>query len=100
MRACLARAHSPTCQPSQREAVRVRLVRREVAGGLGACGALLMQPDEIAAWADGVRAKRNGPYQLTSSGSTPEVAIYVQETSSVQQTCWRDTQGPKRGSVR
>src|SRR5207248_1047929 len=34
------------------------------AGGLGACGALLMQPDEIAAWADEVRAKGNGPYQL------------------------------------
>jgi nitronate monooxygenase len=34
------------------------------AGGLGACGALLMQPDEIAAWADEVRAKANGPYQL------------------------------------
>jgi nitronate monooxygenase len=33
-------------------------------GGLGACGALLMQPDEIAAWADEVRAKGNGPYQL------------------------------------
>src|SRR3954464_6980024 len=34
------------------------------AGGLGACGALLMQPDEIAAWADEVQAKGNGPYQL------------------------------------
>ena len=34
------------------------------AGGLGACGALLMQPDEIAAWADEVRATGNGPYQL------------------------------------
>src|SRR3954465_9003543 len=34
------------------------------AGGLGACGALLMQPDEIAAWADEVRAKGNGRYQL------------------------------------
>src|SRR5437764_5693583 len=34
------------------------------AGGLGACGALLMQPAEIAAWADEVRAKGNGPYQL------------------------------------
>src|SRR5438045_9724431 len=33
------------------------------AGGLGACGALLMQPDEIAAWADEVRAKVNGPDQ-------------------------------------
>src|SRR6478609_10777391 len=34
------------------------------AGGLGACGALLMQPDEIAAWAEEVRAKGNGLYQL------------------------------------
>jgi nitronate monooxygenase len=34
------------------------------AGGLGACGALLMQPDEIAAWADEVRASASGPFQL------------------------------------
>jgi nitronate monooxygenase len=34
------------------------------AGGLGACGALLMQPDEIVAWADEVRAGADGPYQL------------------------------------
>jgi len=34
------------------------------AGGLGACGALLMQPDEITAWADEVRANGNGAYQL------------------------------------
>jgi nitronate monooxygenase len=34
------------------------------AGSLGAGGALLMQPDEILAWADEVRAKGNGPYQL------------------------------------
>jgi nitronate monooxygenase len=34
------------------------------AGSLGACGALLMQPHEILAWADEVRAKGNGPYQL------------------------------------
>src|SRR5579863_10324779 len=34
------------------------------AGSLGACGALLMQPDEIIAWAEEVRAKGNGPYQL------------------------------------
>jgi nitronate monooxygenase len=34
------------------------------AGSLGACGALLMQPGEIAAWADEVCAKGNGPYQL------------------------------------
>jgi nitronate monooxygenase len=34
------------------------------AGGLGACGALLMQPDEITAWADQVRTNGNGQYQL------------------------------------
>jgi len=34
------------------------------AGSLGACGALLMQPDEIVAWANEVRSKGNGPYQL------------------------------------
>jgi nitronate monooxygenase len=34
------------------------------AGSLGACGALLMQPHEIVAWAEEVRVKGNGPYQL------------------------------------
>jgi nitronate monooxygenase len=34
------------------------------AGGLGACGALLMQPAEILAWADEVRANSSGAFQL------------------------------------
>jgi nitronate monooxygenase len=34
------------------------------AGSLGACGALLMQPAEIAAWADEVRTGGRGPFQL------------------------------------
>jgi nitronate monooxygenase len=34
------------------------------AGGLGSCGALLMQPNEIAAWANEVRANSNGAFQL------------------------------------
>ena len=34
------------------------------AGGLGSCGALLMRPDEIAAWAREVRAGTNGAFQL------------------------------------
>ena len=34
------------------------------AGGLGACGALLMQPGEIRAWADEVRASTNGGFQI------------------------------------
>jgi nitronate monooxygenase len=34
------------------------------AGGLGGCGALLMQPDTIRAWAADVRAGSNGGFQL------------------------------------
>ena len=34
------------------------------AGGLGACGALLMQPQEIVAWAKEVRANTGGPFQI------------------------------------
>lgn len=34
------------------------------AGGLGACGALLMQPSEIVAWAEEVRAHTKGTFQV------------------------------------
>jgi nitronate monooxygenase len=34
------------------------------AGGLGSCGVLLMQPDEILSWANEVRSKSNGAFQL------------------------------------
>src|SRR3954468_23089645 len=34
------------------------------AGGLGACGALLMSPQEIGRWADEVRSNSSGPFQL------------------------------------
>lgn len=34
------------------------------AGGMGACGALLMQPEQIRAWANEVRAKSSGPFQM------------------------------------
>ena len=34
------------------------------AGGLGACGALLMQPDAILGWAAEVRAGSNGAFQM------------------------------------
>ncbi len=34
------------------------------AGGLGACGALLMQPDDIKDWASEVRASSNGGFQV------------------------------------
>jgi nitronate monooxygenase len=34
------------------------------AGGLGACGVLLMQPEEILAWSNEVRSMSNGAFQL------------------------------------
>jgi nitronate monooxygenase len=34
------------------------------AGGLGGCGALMMQPKEIDAWVGAVRAKTNGAFQM------------------------------------
>lgn len=34
------------------------------AGGMGACGCLMMQPHEIADWARGMRAGSNGAFQL------------------------------------
>ena len=36
------------------------------AGGLGACGVLVMQPDDIIAWAAEVRSKSNGAFQLNN----------------------------------
>jgi nitronate monooxygenase len=42
------------------------------AGGLGACGALLMQPAEIAAWASEVRAHSAGVFQLNLWIPDPE----------------------------
>ncbi|MEM6303487.1 MAG: nitronate monooxygenase [Pseudomonadota bacterium] len=36
------------------------------AGGMGACGALMMSPDDIADWARAVRAGSNGAFQLNT----------------------------------
>ena len=42
------------------------------AGGLGACGAFLMQPDAIEAWVSEVRAGSNGGFQLNPWIPDPE----------------------------
>lgn len=44
------------------------------AGGMGACGTLLMQPDAIAKWAGDVRAGTNGAFQLNLWIPDPEPA--------------------------
>jgi nitronate monooxygenase len=48
---------SGACPPSLAAAV-------ANAGGLGACGALLMQPDEIRSWADEFRKSSRGEFQI------------------------------------
>ncbi|GJE15083.1 NAD(P)H-dependent flavin oxidoreductase [Methylobacterium longum] len=48
-----------TCPPALSVAV-------AKAGGLGGCGALMMQPDEIAAWTRTVRAGSNGAFQINT----------------------------------
>ncbi len=42
------------------------------AGGMGACGALMMTPDQIADWARAVRAGSNGAFQLNTWIPDPE----------------------------
>jgi nitronate monooxygenase len=42
------------------------------AGGLGSCGVLLMQPEEIRSWAKEVRNNSNGPFQLNIWIPDPE----------------------------
>ena len=42
------------------------------AGGLGACGAVLMQPGEITAWAGEVRSHTRGPFQINLWIPDPE----------------------------
>jgi len=42
------------------------------AGGLGGCGALLMKPDAIRAWAGQVRAQTNGNFQINLWIPDPE----------------------------
>lgn len=44
------------------------------AGGMGACGALLMAPDDIAQWAAGFRARSNGAFQMNLWVPDPEPA--------------------------
>lgn len=55
------------------------------AGGLGACGALLMSPDQIKAWADEVRAGGNGPFQLNLWVPDPPPNRDLQQEARIRQ---------------
>lgn len=55
------------------------------AGGLGACGALLMAPSEILAWASGVRAGTQGSFQLNLWVPDPPPARDARQEEAVRQ---------------
>ena len=54
------------------------------AGGMGACGTLLMQPDAINTWVSEVRAATNGAFQLNLWIPDPAPVRNVEHESSVR----------------
>ena len=68
------------------------------AGGLGACGALLMQPDEIAAWADEVRAKGSATVPAQPVGARSAAA--AGRRSGTAATCLPQRLGASAGGGR
>ena len=54
------------------------------AGGMGACGTLLMQPDAIAKWVSEVRAGSNGAFQLNTWIPDPEPERNVEQEAAVR----------------
>ncbi len=55
------------------------------AGGMGACGALLMKAPDIQSWVDDVRSGTNGSFQLNTWIPDPDPIRNVEHESSVRQ---------------
>jgi len=55
------------------------------AGGLGACGALLMSPSSIESWVTDVRSTTNGAFQLNTWIPDPDPARNSQHESAVRE---------------
>src|SRR5438874_11983644 len=71
------------------------------AGGLGACGVLLMQPDEIKIWARDVRAGSNGSFQLNNWIPDPPPARDSVHETRVREFLghWGPTVAPEAGEA-
>ena len=71
------------------------------AGGLGACGVLLMQPDEIKIWARDVRAGSNGGFQLNNWIPDPPPARDSVHEARVREFLghWGPTVAPEAGEA-
>jgi nitronate monooxygenase len=54
------------------------------AGGLGSCGVLLMQPEEIRSWAKEVRSNSNGTFQLNIWIPDPKPTRYPYQEAQVR----------------
>lgn len=72
------------------------------AGGLGACGALLMQPDEIRSWADEFRKGSAGEFQINLWIPDPpplrDAALEAHEREFLAK--WGPSVPPEAGDVR
>src|SRR5579871_1084443 len=72
------------------------------AGGLGACGALLMKPQEIQAWADEVRAASIGPFQINLWIPDPPPKRDAEHEARVREflAAWGPPVAPEAGDAR
>lgn len=70
-------------------------------GGLGACGALLMQPDEIVGWATTVRARSNGGFQINLWVPDPPPARNLDAEAAVRAFLarWGPPMTPEAGNA-
>ena len=71
------------------------------AGGLGACGALLMTPAEIVAWANEVRAASNGRFQINLWIPDPAPVRNADHETQVREflATWGPTVAPNAGDA-
>jgi nitronate monooxygenase len=71
------------------------------AGGLGACGALLMTPPDIVAWADEVRAASNGRFQINLWIPDPAPVRNADHEAQVREflAMWGPTVTPNAGDA-
>jgi nitronate monooxygenase len=72
------------------------------AGGLGACGALLMQPKEIVTWAEEVRANTRGPFQINLWIPDPPPERDAAQEGRVREflSTWGPTAGEDAGNAK
>jgi len=71
------------------------------AGGLGACGAVLMEPDAIGAWVKEVRGKSNGVFQLNLWIPDPKPSRHATNEKLVREFLadWGPTVPPEAGDA-